>query len=121
MEIPMHRLSMTLALAAAVGGCTSSPAPTTLGDPPAADAPAAPPAPAAPAFGAGDGGPAVVLAGPAHGCTKIRYSALGALLASLGVTMDPTVPGSAAALYANGADALGTARYAERVREGLLG
>ena len=116
----MHKI-MAAFLLVALAGCTTNPAPTTLGDT-ADPAGTFSPGPTSPTFGQADAsGAATVLAAPAHGCTKIRTRALGTMLASLGVAMGGGAPGTAADLYASGADALGAARYNERVREGLLG
>ncbi len=111
-----HRLLITFALVALAGCASSTPATSD------ATGTLAPAPPAPPAFVQGvDAGAPSISMGPVHGCTKIRTATLGAILRSLGVAMDAAVPGSAAQLYASGADALGTARYAERTREPLHG
>jgi hypothetical protein len=55
-----------------------------------------------------------------HGCLKMHYSTLGNVLSSLGVKdigVPNPPPNTAAALYASGGAAMGTANYASRVRE----
>jgi hypothetical protein len=54
-----------------------------------------------------------------HGCSRLRISTLGNVLASLGVNLTTPAPGSAGALFndPDTARALGPARYAGRIRE----
>ncbi len=53
-----------------------------------------------------------------HGCTKLRYDALGALLSSRGVNLTATgTPKTAGQLYAEGKDALGVAKLDAREAE----
>lgn len=56
-----------------------------------------------------------------HGCTKIRYEALGRLLTSRGVNLAATAPNgqprTAGQLYNQGRDALGVARFDAREAE----
>jgi hypothetical protein len=56
-----------------------------------------------------------------HGCSKLTYASLGAMLTSRGVDLTRTDPGSAGELYAAGASALGVAIYSGRVPEAILG
>lgn len=53
-----------------------------------------------------------------HGCVKIRYSTVGNLLRSHGVTF-PGAANSAGALFTSGANPMGAPAYASRVRENL--
>jgi hypothetical protein len=68
--------------------------------------------------GDGDNGP--VSAARYHGCTKITYAALGAILKSRGV-MATDNNNNALNIYKNGASALGVANYGGRVPEALIG
>jgi hypothetical protein len=56
-----------------------------------------------------------------HGCTKLRYDALGAFLSSRGVNLAATAPNgspkTAGQLYAEGRDALGVAKFEAREAE----
>lgn len=53
-----------------------------------------------------------------HGCTKLRYDAIGQLLASRGVNLAATgTPKTAGQLYATGGDALGIAKFDAREAE----
>jgi len=56
-----------------------------------------------------------------HGCTKLRYAALGDLLSSRGVNLAATAPNgqpkTAGQLYAEGKDALGIAKFDARESE----
>jgi hypothetical protein len=56
-----------------------------------------------------------------HGCSKITYAALGALLTSRGVDLTQTAMGTAGELYTDGATALGVAIYPGRTPEAILG
>jgi hypothetical protein len=56
-----------------------------------------------------------------HGCTKLTYATLGAVLTSLGVDVTNTTMGSAGELYTDGATALGIAIYPGRTPEALFG
>jgi hypothetical protein len=56
-----------------------------------------------------------------HGCTKLRYDALGTFLSSRGVNLGATAPNgspkTAGQLYAEGRDALGVAKFEAREAE----
>lgn len=54
-----------------------------------------------------------------HGCVKIRYSTVGNLLASHGVTF-PGGANSAGQLFTSGQNSMGAPSYAVRVRENLV-
>lgn len=54
-----------------------------------------------------------------HGCVKIRYSTVGNLLASHGVTF-PGGANSAGQLFTTGQNSMGAPSYAVRVRENLV-
>ena len=58
-----------------------------------------------------------------HSCSKVRYATLGNVLRGIGVTIPTTAPAagdvSAGALYFTGDNALGTANYANRIRENI--
>jgi hypothetical protein len=54
-----------------------------------------------------------------HSCPKVRYRTLGTILSSLGVNVASTTALSAGDLYRNGANALGSANYANRIRENI--
>ena len=54
-----------------------------------------------------------------HGCVKIRYSSVGNLLASHGVTF-PGGANSAGQLFTSGGNSMGAPSYAVRVRENLV-
>lgn len=54
-----------------------------------------------------------------HSCSKVRYANLGTLLTDLGVNVNNTTALSAGALYKSSATAMGTASYANRVRENI--
>ena len=55
-----------------------------------------------------------------HSCSKIKYAALGNILANRGVNMTNTSKTSAAMLYKGGASALGVANYPGRVPEMII-
>lgn len=55
-----------------------------------------------------------------HACSKIKYAALGNILANRGVNMANTSKTSAAMLYKGGAAALGVANYPGRVPEMII-
>ncbi|HEY6175508.1 MAG TPA: hypothetical protein VIX73_13715, partial [Kofleriaceae bacterium] len=54
-----------------------------------------------------------------HSCPKTRYRTLGNLMASRGVDLTATGELTAGQLYRQGAQALGGANYAARVRENI--
>jgi hypothetical protein len=54
-----------------------------------------------------------------HGCSKIRYSTVGNLLASRGVNLGGGA-NSAGQLYTQGGNSMGAPNYAARVRENLI-
>jgi hypothetical protein len=54
-----------------------------------------------------------------HSCAKVRYKTLGNVLQSFGVNTANTTALSAGDLYRNGANALGSANYANRIRENI--
>ncbi len=54
-----------------------------------------------------------------HSCSKVRYRTLGTVLTSLGVNIANTTALSAGDLYRNGANALGSPNYANRIRENI--
>jgi hypothetical protein len=54
-----------------------------------------------------------------HSCSKVRYRTLGTVLTSLGVNVANATALSAGDLYRNGANALGSANYANRIRENI--
>ena len=54
-----------------------------------------------------------------HGCAKVRYSNLGGVLADLGVNVNSNTNLSAGQLYRQGGNAMGTANFANRVRENI--
>lgn len=58
-----------------------------------------------------------------HSCSKVRYTTLGNVLRGLAVTIPTAQPAagdvSAGALYFTGDNALGTANYANRIRENI--
>jgi len=64
------------------------------------------------------GGP--VAAARMHGCTKITYASLGAILTSRGINTGNTQAMSAGQLYRTGGSALGVANYGGRVPEALI-
>ena len=58
-----------------------------------------------------------------HSCSKVRYATLGNILRSLSITIPATAPAAgdvtAGALYYTGDNAMGTANYANRIRENI--
>lgn len=54
-----------------------------------------------------------------HSCAKVKYATLGSVLRSVGVNVDSTTPLSAGDLYRSGANAMGSANYANRIRENV--
>ena len=54
-----------------------------------------------------------------HSCPKLRYQTLGTVLGSLGVNVANTTALSAGDLYRNGANALGSPNFANRIRENI--
>ncbi len=58
-----------------------------------------------------------------HSCSKVRYATLGNVLRGLNVTIPTAAPAagdvSAGALYFTGDNAMGTANYANRIRENI--
>jgi hypothetical protein len=54
-----------------------------------------------------------------HSCSKLRYATLGNVLTSVGVNVASTTALSAGQLYRDGASALGTANFANRLRENI--
>jgi hypothetical protein len=54
-----------------------------------------------------------------HSCSKVRVRTLGTILSSLGVNVANATALSAGNLYTTGANALGQANYANRIRENI--
>jgi len=58
-----------------------------------------------------------------HSCSKVKYATLGNVLRSFGITIPTAQPAAgdvtAGALYFTGDNALGTANYANRIRENI--
>jgi hypothetical protein len=54
-----------------------------------------------------------------HSCPKVRYRSFGTVLASLGVNMANTTVDSPPDLYKTGANAMGQASFANRIRENI--
>lgn len=55
-----------------------------------------------------------------HSCAKVRYRTLGTVLQSFGVNTANMTALSAGDLYRNGANALGSPNYANRIRENIM-
>lgn len=115
----MHLRLLALAALLSAGCSADPPADALAGDSPPAPAPAPPAGPSLASLA--DAAPPSLKSVPMHGCAKIRFLALGAMLRSRGITLEDAPAGSAAELWRSGADALGVARYGERVRETLTG
>jgi hypothetical protein len=54
-----------------------------------------------------------------HSCAKVKYETLGQVLRSVGVNTASTTALSAGDLYRSGANAMGAANYANRIRENV--
>ena len=54
-----------------------------------------------------------------HSCSKVRYATLGNVLTGLGVNLGNGAAASAGKLYTDGANAMGQANYANRIRENI--
>lgn len=54
-----------------------------------------------------------------HSCPKVRYKTLGTVLASLGVNVGSNTNLSAGQLYSDGANAMGSPNFANRIRENI--
>jgi hypothetical protein len=55
-----------------------------------------------------------------HSCSKVRYRTLGTILQDFGVNTANATALSAGDLYRNGANALGSPNYANRIRENIM-